>query len=83
MKITSGFTRDAVERIVWTALQAGGAALLASPVFNNLGLGWQDSLKIAAFAALGAGVKSLVALKIGSDNTAQLGADTYNNKESG
>lgn len=56
--------------------------MLASPVFSNLGLGWQDSIKIALFAALGAAVKALVALKVGADNTAQLGADTYTNKES-
>lgn len=77
----TGFTRDALERIIWTAIQTGGAALLASPVFSNLGLGWQDSLKLAAFAALAAALKAVVALKVGSDNTAQLGADTYVNKE--
>lgn len=79
--MSGGFTRDAAERIVWTAIQAFLATLLASPVFDNLGLDWQDALKIAGFAALASLAKSILALNFGADNTAQLGADTYVNKE--
>jgi len=76
-----GFIIDATERIAWTALQTFAAALLASPVFASLGLGWQDALKVAGFAAIAAALKALVALKVGSDSTAQLGANTYDNTQ--
>ncbi len=79
--MTKGFIIDAAERIVWTAIQAFIATLLASPVFDDLGLGWQDALKVALFAALASVAKNLLALQIGNDNTGQLGADTYVNKE--
>ncbi len=79
--MTKGFIIDATERIAWTAIQAFIATLLASPVFDDLGLGWQDALKVALFAALASVAKNLLALQIGSDNTGQLGADTYVNKE--
>lgn len=79
--MTKGFIIDAAERITWTAVQAFVATLLASPVFDNLGLGWQDALKVAAFAALASVAKNVLALKVGNDNTGQLGADTYTNTE--
>lgn len=79
--MTKGFIIDALERIVWTAIQAFLATLIASPVFDNLGLGWKDALKVAGFAALLSVAKNILALQIGEDNTGQLGADTYVNKE--
>ncbi|MBA3745248.1 holin [Sporichthya sp.] len=79
--MTKGFIIDAAERIAWTAIQTFVGALLASPVFDSLGIGWQDALKVAGFAALASALKGLLALNIGSDNTAQLGADTYTNVE--
>jgi hypothetical protein len=79
--MTRGFIIDAAERIAWTAIQAFIGTLLASPVFDNLGLGWQDALKVAAFAALASVAKNILALQVGNDNTGQLGADTYVNVE--
>lgn len=79
--MTKGFIIDALERIVWTAIQAFLATLIASPVFDNLGLGWKDALKVAGFAALLSVAKNILALQIGEDNTGQLGADTYVNKD--
>lgn len=79
--MTKGFIIDAVERIVWTAIQAFLATLIASPVFDNLGLGWQEALKVAAFAALLSVAKNIIALNVGNDNTGQLGADTYVNQD--
>lgn len=76
--MTKAFLIDAVERIFWTFSQVFGATLLASPVFDNLGLGWQDALKVSAFAAAAAALKAVLALNVGSA-TPQLGANTYTN----
>ena len=79
--MTRGFLIDSAERIVWTAVQTFIGVLLASGVFDNLGLDWEDALKVAGFAALASALKAILALKVGEDNTAQLGADTYVNRE--
>lgn len=79
--MNSAAVLDAIERIVWTFIQAFLAALLASPVFDSLGLGWQDALKIALFAGLLSAGKTMLA--IAATRTAQLGVDTYDNNESG
>lgn len=68
---------DALERIFWTAAQAFFGSLLASPVFANLGIGWQDSLKIAAFITLAAVAKSILAIALTKNGTPQLGVETY------
>ncbi len=77
--MTKGFIIDAAERLVWTAIQTAAGSLLASGFFDGLGLSFLDSLKIAGLAAAASALKSLLALQIGSDSTAQLGADTYDN----
>lgn len=69
---------DALERIFWTAVQTFGGSLLASPVFGDLGLGWQDALKIASAATALAVLKVVVG--IAQDRTAQLGPRTYANE---
>ena len=79
--MSGGFTRDAAERIVWTAIQAFVATMIASPIFSGVDADWTDALKVAGLAALLSLGKSILALNFGSDNTAQLGADTYVNKE--
>lgn len=79
--MTRGFIIDAAERVAWTAIQAGAGSLLASGFFDGLGLSFTDSLKIAGLAAGAAVLKAVLALGVGSDNTAQLGADTYVNNE--
>lgn len=71
---------DGLERIFWTAIQAFFGALLASPIFDQLGLGWQDSLKIALAATAVAVIKVLLAIASSQNNGAQLGVDTYVSK---
>lgn len=68
--------KDVAERIIWTAVQTFLGSMLASPFFDNLGLGWQDSLKIAGFAALGSLVKNILAINVGGESP-QLGTETY------
>lgn len=78
-----GFSRapilDAAERIFWSFMQAFIGALIASPVFAELGLGWQDSLKIALFAGGLAVAKNLLAIAMTHNSTPQLGVNTYDN----
>jgi Putative lactococcus lactis phage r1t holin len=71
---------DAAERVVWTFVQAFLAVLVASPVFDNLGLDWESALKIALFAGLASVAKSLLAIAISHNSTPQLGVTTYNNE---
>lgn len=71
---------DAAERIFWTAVQTFGGALLASPIFNNLGLGWQDAFKVAAAVTAVAVIKQIVAIAATQNGTPQLGVNTYDNK---
>lgn len=73
-------TLDAIERMFWTALEVFGGALLASPIFDSLGIGWEGALKIAIFATGASLVKSIVAIAITHNSTPQLGVDTYDNK---
>lgn len=68
---------DALERVFWTSVQAFCGALLASPVFDSLGLGWEDALKIAAAAAAVAALKVIVAIAATHNSTPQLGVTTY------
>lgn len=42
---------DLGERIFWAFTAAFVGSLVASPIFDNLGLGWQDALKVAATTA--------------------------------
>lgn len=79
--MTKAFVIDATERVVWTAVQAFAATLLASGFFDGIGLSFTDALKVSALAAGASALKSFIALGVGSDNTAQLGADTYTNDE--
>ncbi len=71
---------DTAERVFWTAVQAFLATLVVSPVFDNLGLGWQDALKVALFAAAAALAKSLLAIAATHNGTPQLGVETYEPK---
>lgn len=71
---------DAAERIFWTAIQTFGGALIASPIFEQLGLGWQDALKIAAATTALSVLKQIVAIAATQNGTPQLGVDTYDNK---
>lgn len=41
---------DLAERVFWAFAAAFFGSLVASPVFSNLGIGWQDALKIALAA---------------------------------
>ncbi len=77
--MTRGFIIDAAERIIWTAAQTFAGTLRASGFFDGLGLSFLDCVKISALTAGAATLKAFVALKVGSDNTAQLGVDTYTN----
>ena len=70
---------DAAERIFWTAVTAFFGVLAASPIFDNLGIGWQDALKIAAFAAGLSIVKQVFAIASTHNGTPQLGVNTYDN----
>lgn len=71
---------DAAERVFWTAVQAFLGTLVASGLFDNLGLSWQDALKVAGMAALASVVKSVLAIAATQNSTPQLGVDTYDNK---
>lgn len=71
---------DALERIFWTAVTAFFGVLAASPVFDNIGIGWQDALKLAGFAALASVVKQVLAIAATQNSTPQLGVNTYDNK---
>ena len=79
--MSRGFILDAAERIFWTAIQTFAGALLASGFFDGLGLSFLDAVKIAALAAGASVLKSIVALGVGNDNTAQLGGNTYVNND--
>jgi len=71
---------DAVERVFWTAVTAFFGVLAASPVFDNLGVGWEDALKLAGFAALASVIKQILAIAATQNGTPQLGVTTYENK---
>lgn len=71
---------DALERIFWSSVQVFFGSLLASPIFNQLGLGWQDALKIAAVATALSIVKQIVAIAATQNSTPQLGVNTYESK---
>ena len=71
---------DSLERIFWTAVTAFFGVLAASPVFDNLGVGWEDALKLAGFAALASVVKQILAIAATHNGTPQLGVNTYESK---
>lgn len=52
---------DMLERVFWTFVQTFIGVLIASPVFDNLGVGYQDALKIGLFAGLAAVAKVVLA----------------------
>lgn len=56
--------RDVGERALWTGLQVLGAAQVAP------GVDWALTLQLAAYAALGAVLKGLVASRVGEKGTA-------------
>jgi hypothetical protein len=58
------WTKDAIERVVWTALQAGVAVIVASQGFGL------DVIKTAAIAAGLSLVKAVGAKGIGDPNSA-------------
>jgi len=68
---------DAAERIFWTFTQTFLGALIASPIFDQLGIGYEGALKIGLFAGLAAVAKTLLAIAISQNGTPQLGVDTY------
>ena len=70
---------DAAERVFWTAVQAFLGVLLASGLFDQLGLNWEDALKVAGMAALAAVAKTLLAIAATHNSTPQLGVNTYDN----
>ena len=43
---------DLGERIFWAFTAAFVGSLVASPIFDDLGLGWESALKIAAATAV-------------------------------
>lgn len=43
---------DLGERIFWAFAAAFVGSLVASPIFNDLGIGWQEALQIALSAAV-------------------------------
>ncbi len=69
--------RDILERVVWTAIQAFSGSLLASPLFEGLGLDWKDALKVAAVAAGASILKNIVALNIGGNSPQAMPGGTY------
>lgn len=73
-------TMDAIERIFWTAVQAFLGTLIASNVFDSLGLDWVNALEIAGMAALAAVAKSILAIAATKNGTPQLGVTTYNSE---
>lgn len=60
----TSWTKDALERVVWTALQAGVAVIVASEGFGL------DVLKTAAIAAGLSLVKAIGARGVGDSNSA-------------
>ena len=50
---------DLLERVFWAFAAAFFGSLVASPVFSNLGLGWQDALKVALFTG---GAQAIIVL---------------------
>lgn len=71
---------DALERIFWTVVQAFLGSLVASGLFDSLGLNWEDSLKIALVAGAASLVKCLLAIAATHTDTPQLGVTTYTNE---
>lgn len=67
---------DVAERTFWTVVAAVLGSLVSGAVFDNLGIGWQDSVKIALFVGLGTLVKALLAISLDRSNGAQLGVHT-------
>lgn len=74
---------DAAERVFWTAVQAFLGTLVASGIFDNLGLSWVDALKVAGMAALASVVKVVLAIAATHNSTPQLGVETYENNPAG
>jgi hypothetical protein len=56
--------RDLIERVGWTAIQAGAASALVTG-FDD----WALTLKIAGAAAVGAALKVIVAQQVGDSGT--------------
>ena len=74
--MTRNTVLDVAERVFWTAVVAFLGPLVASPIFDNLGLGWQDALKVSAAATVGTLAKALLAVGVNRTNGAQLGVDS-------
>lgn len=63
---------DAAERIFWTFVQAFLAVLVVSPVFDNLGLGWEEALKVAGAAGILSALKVVLAIAADRSSGGQL-----------
>jgi hypothetical protein len=70
----SGFTRDAIERVVRTVVQAAVAAVLAVVVGSGGwdAIDWSIVWKTAAFAGLVALLTALAAKPVGDSDSASL-----------
>jgi ABC-type uncharacterized transport system permease subunit len=64
--------KDAAERIFWTFVQAFLGVLVVSPVFDNLGLGWEEALKVGVAAGVLAAAKVLLAIAVDQTSGGQL-----------
>lgn len=76
---TRAWVKDALERVIWTAVQTFAGALILADALNL------DATKAAALAATTAVltvIKTVAANRLGGD-TAQLGPSTYSYTEQG
>lgn len=63
---------DMLERTFWSFAATFGGTLLASPVFSNLGVGWQDALKLSVFVSGATALKVVVAYAANKESGGQL-----------
>lgn len=63
---------DLAERVFWTFTAAFLGLLVASPVWDNFGVGWQDALKGALFVGGLSAAKVLLAFAIDRQSGGQL-----------
>jgi hypothetical protein len=64
--------KDIAERTFWTVAASFLGVLAASPVFDNLGLDWEDALKLALFTGAATLVKCLLAVATDRSSGGQL-----------
>lgn len=68
---TKSFLIDLLERVIWTFLQAFGAAFLVDNAADQVELSLRDKLIFSATAGGIAVLKCLLATQVGDSNTAQ------------